>query len=104
MTISAETKSSYGKSDKEKIDLIYKYFENEWHCRYKYIKTKDGAEFSISSVYFSSKDEYSAVLHAVKQAKSDIKNSLYEKGFEYHPQLFDEVWNKYFDNKQMSLF
>lgn len=104
MTISAETKSSYGKSDKEKIDLICKKTLDGFHCKYKYTNTKDGAEFSISSVYFLGNDEYSAVLYALKQAKSDIKNSLYEKGFEYHSQLFDDVWKKYFDSKQLRLF
>lgn len=105
MIISAETKSSYGKSEKEKLDLIYKKsFDGKWYCKYKYTNSKDGKEFSILSVSFSSKDEYSAVLYTLKQAKLAVKKSLYEKDFEYHSKLFDDAWNKYFDSKQLRLF
>lgn len=104
MKISAESKISC--SEKERIDLIYKKSpENKmWQCMYKYAISKAGTEFTISSVYFFNHSEYSAVLYAVRQAESDVKKYLHEKGFSYHKQLLDDVWNKYIDTHQSKLF
>lgn len=104
MKISAESKISY--SETEKIDLIYKKSsENKmYQCMYKYTISKNGTEFSISSVYFFNYDEYSAVLYAVRQAESDVKKYLHEKGFSFHKQLLDDAWNKYIDSHQAKLF
>lgn len=104
MKISAESKISY--SETEKIDLIYKKSpENKmYQCMYKYTISKNGTEFSISSVYFFNYDEYSAVLYAVRQAESDVKKYLHEKGFSFHKQLLDDAWNKYMDTEQLRLF
>lgn len=104
MKISAESKISC--SEKERIDLIYKKSpENKmWQCMYKYAISKAGTEFTISSVYFFNHSEYSAVLYAVRQAESDVKKHLHEKGFSYHKQLLDDIWNKYIDTHQAKLF
>lgn len=61
MKISAktkETKSSLGRAEKERIDLIIKKsFDGWWHCRYKYTSIKNGMEISLSCEW-SCKDEF----------------------------------------------
>lgn len=79
MKIFAETKSSLGALEKERIDLACKKSLNGWyHCRYKYTSIKNGVEISLSSEW-SCEDEYSAVYYAVKAARLDIENYFNEK-------------------------
>lgn len=104
MKIFAETKSSLGALEKERIDLVYKKSLNGWyHCRYKYTSIKNGVELSLSSEW-SCKDEYSAVYYAVKAARLDIENYFNEKTSKYYPQLLEDVWKKYDDNMLIIFF
>lgn len=104
MKIFAETKSSLGALEKERIDLVYKKSLNGWyHCRYKYTSIKNGVELSLSSEW-SCKDEYSADYYAVKAARLDIENYFNEKTSKCYPQLLEDVWKKYDDNMLIIFF
>lgn len=103
MTFSITEKNSL--SADEKIDFFCSQNkEKRWRCMFRYSNSTQTKTLEFVSDYFTGKNEYLAVLRALKNAEHDVRQFLKDKNMPYNPNLLKEAWNKYMDTEQLKLF